>query len=161
MLSIFKRSLTIVLILFGSTSLANARSGAAQQSTTTIPGTLSWTWIQDSPVIFCGQMGSISSCTIGAAQIAPTTAGSVWVIDIQTINNVTITSVTGGGGTWIKCPNCHASDNAGNNVDAIYNLTGNAGTTQNITINLSGPSGNAFNVDLVEFLPPVGTAGLA
>jgi hypothetical protein len=155
--SIVNRSVMILLILFASLSLANAQAGAAPQSASITSGASSWTWIQDSPVIFCGQLGSISSCTIGAAQIAPTTAGSVWVIDIQTINNVTITSVTGGGGTWIKCPNCHASDNAGNNVDAIYNLTGNAGTTQNITINLSGPSGNAFNVDFVEFMPPAGT----
>src|SRR6267378_264767 len=144
--SILKRSLTILLILFGSTSLANAQTGATPQAASIIPAPSTWTWVQDSPVIFCGQMGSISSCTIGAAQIAPTQAGSVWVIGTSTPNNVTITSVTGGGGTWIKCPNCHIFNPAGYSVDAWYNLTGNAGTTQGITINLSGQSGAFFNI---------------
>jgi len=154
--SILKRNLTILLILFGSISLANAPSSAAQQATITPPAS-SWTWVQDSPVVFCGQMGSISSCTIGAAQIAPTQPGSVWVIGTSTPNNVTITSVTGGGGTWIKCPNCHIFNPAGYSVDAWYNLTGNAGTTQGITINLSGQSGAFFNIDFFEILPPAGS----
>jgi hypothetical protein len=150
---ILKRSLTILFILFGSTSLANAQSSA----TTTTPGAPTWTWLQDSNVIFCSQLGSISSCTIGAAQIAPTTAGSVWVVQIQTVNNVTISSVTGGGGTWIKCPNCHIRNPAGPNEDAWYNLTGNAGTTQNITVNLSGASGgNGIGINFMEALPPAG-----
>ena len=158
--SILKRNLTILLILFGSISLANAPSSAAQQATITPPAS-TWTWVQDSPVVFCGQMGSISSCTIGAAQIAPTQAGSVWVVSTSTPNNVTVTSVTGGGGQWFPCPNCHISNPSGYTVNAWYNLTGNAGTTQNITINLSGTSGAFFNIDFFEILPPVGaTASL-
>ena len=97
MRSILNRSLTILLILFGSISLANAQTGAAPQAASIIAAPSTWTWVQDSPVIFCGQYGSISSCTIGAAQIAPTQPGSVWVIQVMTPNNVTITSVTGGG----------------------------------------------------------------
>src|SRR6267142_2968951 len=154
--SILKRSLTILLILFGSISLANAQTGATPQAAS-IPAPSTWTWVQDSPVIFCGQYGSISSCTIGAAQIAPTQPGSVWVIQVMTPNNVTITSITGGGGTWIKCPNCHAFNPSGFSIDAWYNLTGNAGTTQNITINLSGASGAFFNINFFELLPPPGT----
>ena len=156
--SIFNRSLTILLILFGSISLANAQTGATPQATS-VANPSSWTWLQDSAVIFCGQMGNISSCNIGLAQIAPTTAGSVWVIDVETVNNVRITSVTGGGGTWVLCPNCHATDpNTGHSVDAAYNLTGNAGVTQNITITLSGlAGGTGFGVDFFEFLPPAGS----
>lgn len=117
----------------------------------------SWTWVQDSPVIFCGQLGSISQCTIGGSQIAPTKAGSVWVIQVMTPNNVTITSVTGGGGTWVKCPNCHTFNPSSFSIDAWYNLSGNAGTTQNITIKLSGLSGAFFNINFFEALPPAGT----
>ena len=152
---IFNRSLIIPLLLFASISGAAAHSAVPQQSAVT-PGT-GWTWVQDSPVIFCGQMGSISTCTIGAAQIAPTQAGSVWVVQVMTPNNVTITSVTGGGGSWIKCPNCHIFNPSGYNIDAWYNLTGNAGTTQGITINLSGTSGAFMNINFFELLPPPGT----
>lgn len=116
-----------------------------------------WTWVQDSPVIFCGQLGSISQCTIGGSQIAPTKAGSVWVLQVMTPNNVTIQSITGGGGTWIKCPNCHTFNPSSFSIDAWYNLTGNAGTTQNITIRLSGVSGAFFNINFFEALPPAGT----
>jgi hypothetical protein len=156
---ILNRRLITPLILFGAMLLASAPSGAAQQSTTnSTPG---WTWVQDSPVIFCGQLGSISSCTIGPGQIAPTKAGSIWIVGVTTPNNVTITSVTGGGGTWIQCPNCHVSNPAKYTVNAWYNLTGNAGTDgssgKTITINLSGTSGAFMNVDFYEMLPPSGT----
>jgi hypothetical protein len=93
-----------------------------------------------------------------------TTPGSIWVIDIETVSNVTITSVTGGGGTWIHCSNCHAFDPAtGHSVDAIYNLTGTGGTIgDNLTVNLSGLSGgNGPAINFTEFLPPAGaTASL-
>jgi len=160
MRSILNRSLTILLILFGSISLANARTGATPQAASIIPAPSTWTWVQDSPVIFCGQYGSISSCTIQAAQIAPTQPGSVWVIQVMTPNNVTITSVTGGGGTWVKCPNCHVFNSSGFSVDAWYNLTGNAGTVTGITINLSGTSGAFFNINFFEALPPPGTTAV-
>ncbi len=65
--SLLNRSLTILLILFGSISLANAQTGATPQAAS-IPASSSWTWVQDSPVIFCGQKGSISSCNIGGSQ---------------------------------------------------------------------------------------------
>jgi hypothetical protein len=154
--SMVKRSLTILLILFGSISLANARSSAAQQSASNA-GATGWTWLQDSPVIFCGQGGSKQSCTIGSQQITPTLAGSVWVVQVMTPNNVTISSITGGGGTWIKCPNCHIFNPASFSIDAWYNLTGNAGTSQGITINLSGLSGAFFNINFFEVLPPAGS----
>ncbi len=127
--SLLNRSLTILLILFGSISLANAQTGATPQAAS-IPASSSWTWVQDSPVIFCGQKGSISSCNISGSQIAPTTA---------------------------ECPNCHAFNPLGFSIDAWYNLTGNAGTFQNITINLSGLSGAFFNINFFELLPPPGT----
>jgi len=94
MRSILNRSLTILLILFGSISAGECSDGCnPRKPPGIIPAPSTWTWVQDSPVIFCGQYGSISSCTIGAAQIAPTQPGSVWVIQVMTPNNVTITSV--------------------------------------------------------------------
>src|SRR5260370_26892012 len=109
--SILNRSLTTVLILFSSISLANAQSGATQQSTST-PGTSGWTWVQDNPLIFCA--GNVTSCTVSTGNIAPTTAGSVWIIQMQVpTHGVTMTNVTGGGGTWVHCPHCHLDNPSG------------------------------------------------
>ena len=113
-----------------------------------------WTWIQDNPQVFC--LAPASGCTISNGEIAATTAGSVWVLQVQTQNNVTMTSVTGGGGTWVHCPNCHVTNASGFNADAWYNLSGNAGTTSGITFTLSGSSGNVFAVNFYELLPPLG-----
>lgn len=156
--SILNRRLTILLMLFGLNALANAQPSAAQQSTSATPGSLTWTYIQDNNIIFCSQAGSSATCTIGSAQIAPTTAGSVWILQINTVNNVTIQSVSGGGGTWVHCPNCHRNNPSGGNIDASYNLTGNAGTTQNITVTLTGVSGgNGMAINFVEVMPPAGS----
>jgi hypothetical protein len=155
--SMLNRSLTTLLVLIGSISLAGAQSASAQQLTTTPPPT-TWTYIQDSNIIFCSQAGSSATCSIGAAQITPTIAGSVWILQINTVNNVTIQSISGGGGTWIHCPNCHRNNPSGGNVDAAYNLTGNAGTVQNITITLTGASGgNGMAINFVEVMPPAGS----
>jgi hypothetical protein len=153
--SMLYRSLTTLLILFGSISLANAQSGVTEQSTTNT-GTSGWTWLQDSPLIFCSP-GPVTSCNVQTGNLVPTTAGSVWVVQIQTTNNVTITSVTGGGGTWVHCPNCHVTNPSGLNADASYNLSGNAGTSQGITITLSGSSGSIFGANFYELLPPPGS----
>lgn len=163
--SILNRSLTTLLILFGTISLANAQSSATQQSTSS-PGTSGWTWIQDSPLIFCTSHAPASSCSPGLGNIVPTVAGSVWILQVQTGNcapscsptNVTITSVTGGGGTWTACPNCHVQNPSGFNADAWYNLSGSAGFAgSGMTITLSGSSGSVFSVNFVELLPPPGT----
>ena len=118
-----------------------------------------WTWIQDNPLIFCVQPSS--TCTISSGEIAPTTAGSVWVLQVQTQTNVTITSVTGGGGSWVHCANCQVTNPSGFSADAWYNLSGNAGTTSGITFNLSGSSGTVLSANFYELLPPPGyTASL-
>src|SRR6266851_3909086 len=69
--------------------------------------TASWTYVQDSLITGC--VAGQSSCNLGVGQMLPTTAGTVWVVEIQTTTNVTITSVTGGGGSWQLCPasSCH------------------------------------------------------
>src|SRR5712692_5749867 len=103
-----------------------------------------WTFLQDS--ITTGCTAGASSCTISLinGNMLPTTAGSVWAVIASTGNNVTISSVTGGGGTWTPCPasSCHVFNSTlVRNVDAYYNLTGAGGTTS-VTVNLSGPSTN-------------------
>ena len=113
-----------------------------------------WTWIQDNPLIFCLQPASM--CTVSSGEIAATSAGSVWVLQVQTQNNVTITSVTGGGGTWVHCATCHVTNASGFNADAWYNLSGNSGTISGITFNLSGSSGNVLSANFYELLPPPG-----
>jgi hypothetical protein len=117
-----------------------------------------WTYVQDSLATGCS--AGASSCTIsGGNGMIPTIAGTVWVAEVQTTNNVTITSVTGGGGAWTLCPasSCHLfSSTPARNVDMAYNLTGSAGTSQ-ITFNLSGGSGSILGANFFEFLPPPGS----
>jgi hypothetical protein len=117
----------------------------------------SWTYVQDSLATFC--VGPASSCDLTTGNILPTTAGTVWVVAVQTTNNVIISSVTGGGGTWTLCPasSCHLFNSTlGRNVDMAYNLSGNAGTSS-IRVNLSGNSGTILGVNFFELLPPFGS----
>jgi hypothetical protein len=116
-----------------------------------------WTYVQDSLATVCSP--GASSCTIGPGNMLPTIAGTVWVVEVQTSTNVTIASVTGGGGAWTLCPasSCHLfSSTPARNVDMAYNLTGNAGTTA-VTFNLSGGSGTILGANFFEFLPPAGS----
>lgn len=117
-----------------------------------------WTFAQDAVITTC--LSGSSSCTINI-NIIPTTAGTVWILRIHTPNNVTISSVSGGGGTWHLCPasSCHAFNSSlgsGDNQDLAYNLSGNAGTTS-LTVNLSGPAGSFFGGNFMEILPPAGS----
>lgn len=116
-----------------------------------------WTYVQDSLITYC--VAGASSCTFTSGNILPTTAGTVWVVAVNTTNNVTISSVTGGGGTWQLCPasSCHIfSSTPVGNMDFAYNLTGNTGTSS-ITVNLSGNSGAIFGGNFFELLPPAGS----
>ncbi len=119
-----------------------------------------WTYVQDSLLTGCS--ANSNSCSVGAFNIILTTAGTVWLVAIHTPNNVTISSVTGGGG-WTLCPasSCHVYNaTLGDNVDVAYNLAGSPGTTQ-ITISLSGNPGAFFGGNFLELLPPAGaTASL-
>ncbi len=149
-----------------SNSAGSVTSNMATLAVTSGSGSSAgWTWVQDSPLVFCSTVTG-SSCTITSGNLTPTVGGSVWILSVQTQNNVTMTSVAGGGGTWVHCPNCHSTNPSGHNIDAFYNLTGNAGTTAGITITLSGNSG-FFSGQFIEILPPPGatasfdTSGIA
>jgi hypothetical protein len=116
-----------------------------------------WSYVQDSVVTYCN--GGASSCSAGVGTLAPTTAGTIWIVRIHTPNNVTISSVSGGGATWSLCPSssCHLFNSAnGDNQDLAYGIGGSAGTT-NITVNLSGNAGSFFGMNFIEILPPAGS----
>ena len=108
-----------------------------------------------------------STCTLNTF---PTTAGSAMAIFLYTGNtNVTISSASGGGGTWTKCPAsaCHDYDStAGYDQDIIYNTTG-TGSATSVSVTLSGASTGLFYLEFVELAPPSGytpaydTAGTA
>jgi len=119
----------------------------------------SWTFVQDGVITSC--VAGASSCTMQANNIAPTTAGTIWIVRIHTggANNVTITSVSGGGATWHLCPasSCHLNNSAyDDNQDLAYGFGGAPGTT-NITVNLSGPAAQFFGGNFMEILPPPGS----
>lgn len=116
-----------------------------------------WTFVQDSVVTYCN--GGASSCNVGAGTLAPTHAGTVWIIRIHTPNNVSISSVSGGGATWSLCPSssCHLFNSTnGDNQDLAYGIGGSAGTT-NMTVNLSGNAGAFFGMNFIEIQPPAGS----
>jgi hypothetical protein len=122
-----------------------------------------WTVVQNNIQNGCtagSNTCSFAACTGGANTecIAPTVAGSSWIVAALTANNVTISSVTGGGGTWSLCPSsqCHGFDSGlGNNSDLAYNLSGTT-ATQTFTVNLSGNSSGYFVIQFAEVLPPTG-----
>ncbi len=121
--------------------------------------TSSWTFVQESIATACSA-GS-TTCTIDVANgnLLKTVAGSIWAVLLTTNNDVTITSVSGGGGTWNPCPSgsCHLFNSTlSRNVDAAYNLTGAGGTTS-VTVTISPAAAGQFGVNFIELLPPPGT----
>ena len=102
-----------------------------------------------------------TSCTFSG--FLPTTAGSAFVVEIITTNNVTISSLSWScGGTWTTGFGAHIYDSANQvNGDLAYNL-GNTGGCTSLTITLSGAPGSggpytpgAFP-GILEILPPSG-----
>lgn len=92
-----------------------------------------------------------STCTMN---ILPTTAGSMWVIQIVTANNVTINTANG----WTQCPvSCH-SFTSGFNQDIAYKIDGSAGTTS-VSVTLSSNATGYFGMSFAEVLPPAGYVG--
>ena len=126
-----------------------------------------WTIIQDNIQITCSTGGTTCSwgtCAnaISTECIAPTVAGSVWVISSivgNTSPGLTISSASGGGGTWVKCPAsaCAATDaSLGESIDMIYNLTGTTATNGTITVTMSGNTTGFWQMKFTEILPPPG-----
>src|SRR5215467_15813177 len=153
MRSILNRNLITPIILAGFVSLATVQPVAAQQQA-------GWVLQQDSNLIFC-QGSSRTSCNPGLGQILPTVAGSIWILQSQSPNNVSISSINpgNGGGTWIHCAACHVTNPSGLTADVWYNLTGSAGFVMGsgFGFTLSGNAGNFFGANFIEISPPAGS----
>jgi hypothetical protein len=144
--------------------LRKKRLGGAVQSLALSSG---WTFIQDT-ISDC--TGGSTTCTTPACTttyncIIPTTAGSVWVMVLaNTTTNLTISGVSGGGGTWTACASsgCHQYLSGLGNIDVYYNLTGSSGSNSfTVTASTTIPSGGDSWIDFIELLPPSGyTASL-
>jgi hypothetical protein len=137
-------------------TVGGVASNGVPFTVTTATSTASWTFVQDSVITSCTVS---SSCTFQSGNVIPTSAGSVMLVRIHTRNNVTISSVSGGGGTWQLCPagSCHVYDATLNdNQDVAYSLSGTGGAT-NFTVNLSGAASGFFGGNFIEFLPPPGS----
>jgi hypothetical protein len=118
-----------------------------------------WKFVQDGVLTEFANCAGRNSCSIGTpnGNIIPTVAGSIWILRIHTNVNVSITSVTGGGGTWHLCSGCHLWNAAtSDDQDLAYNLTGNAGANT-VTVNLSGSAGSYLGGNFIEILPPSGS----
>jgi hypothetical protein len=92
-----------------------------------------WTYVQSAYTGGC-------SGTTCAVPLAATTAGSVLVAGTLDLNaaGYTISSVTGGGGTWTLCPasGCLVTESPQFSLDMAYNITGTGGATS-VTVTLS------------------------
>jgi hypothetical protein len=123
-----------------------------------------WLWLWTLPMpaqiegfhrkVFSGAVGTWSllhvaqsSCTSSASQsitVPSTTAGTVQVIALGACSSAgssTISSASGGGGSWVTCPS-HGCAISGvgdlGTTDLIYNITGTGGATSiSVTISTS------------------------
>lgn len=126
--------------------------GVSPQSAT-YPG---WRFVQES--INTNNCSNNTACTINLANgnSLPTTAGTVWVMSTSVTNNVSVSSITGGGGTWQDCAACDLYvAGLSRNSMIWYNLSGTTGTNS-FTVNLSGNSGAHFGLTFYEIQPPPG-----
>src|ERR1700744_2411221 len=123
--------------------------------TSWLPLPAGWTYLQDF-IYDATCTTSSASCTYPT--ILPTTAGSVWVAwMLDATNNITLSSVTGGGGTWTHCPSCAVYNTTmTEGLDAYYNVTGTAGTTP-INVTTSATPSVGWQVGFIELKPPAGT----
>ncbi|HWY08227.1 MAG TPA: hypothetical protein VNY24_15305 [Candidatus Acidoferrales bacterium] len=128
-------------------------SGAVTQ----FPG---WTFLQETFV--GGNQGGSTTCATPKCTTSsfPTTAGSAWVIMVQTTNNVSIlrvctndTTCAAGNDNWQLCANCNVTQSHTSNM--AYNVSGTTASTS-FTVIMSGATGAEFFVLFVEVLPPTG-----
>jgi DNA-binding winged helix-turn-helix (wHTH) protein len=97
-----------------------------------------WVYVQSA------YTGSCSGTTC-AVPLAATTAGSVLVVGTLDLNAAghTISSVTGGGGTWTLCPasGCLVTQAPQFSLDMAYNITG-TGRAKSVTVTLNSTDSN-------------------
>ena len=94
----------------------------------------------------CGN--TASSCTFST--LVPTTAGSVWVVNLYAGNSVSLT--TAGG--WTLASGCQLFYSASvGDLDCAYKIGGAAGTTS-ITVGITPAATGYFQPTFTEIMPP-------
>lgn len=95
------------------------------------PAHATWSLVQHPINTGCG---TANTCTLTLTQ--NTGSGNVLIVLIGTGGNVTISSITGGAGTFSHCA-ASAQSNGTNNVDAQYTASSTSGVGS-IAVNISG-----------------------
>jgi hypothetical protein len=90
------------------------------------------------------QFKSNTACSGGscAVTVTSTGAGHIIVVGTMTTNNVTISSISGGG-TYTHCSNCATGDATSGWVDMSYTASSTSGATT-ITANMSANGGSTW-----------------
>ena len=142
-----------MLLLCASPCFGQRATFFGQNATAASAPITGWRYGQNTLPIdnFASKCSLGSSCTF---TVLPTTANSAVMVDVITGNNVTISSVTGGSGSW-SSTGCHVTNTGHNNMDAYYGTGITAGTTS-FTVNLSGSATSFFYVGFHEALVPAG-----
>ena len=128
----FKFLITTLLTLLGLSFVPDASA--------------TFTFVQVATGTFCA--GGSTSCSV---TVTSTGAGHLGYIFSQYSNAtaLTITSVTGGGGTWVIPASCNAVDSNSNGTACAYVLSTASGATT-LTVNFSGASANGIAVSFYE-----------
>lgn len=111
---------------------------------------IGWQVVQDN-IDGADCSGSSTSCT--DSKIAPTLSGSLWIACGAPAADDTISSITGGSGTWHSMANAHVVALGATILDCQENTTGTAGTA---SLSMTMTSQNLFAIFFVEALPPSG-----
>lgn len=103
-----------------------------------------WAFVQDATNFSCGA----NPCTVTFS--TATTAGSFIMVGLSSTNGTdTISSVSGGGGTWNLCAasGCHITNTNIGSGDVSYNITGTGGAT---AISVTDAAGNIGFLAAIE-----------
>jgi hypothetical protein len=142
-----KRFLLLLLSLLTSCSAQFVNGGSNTGIPNLNPG---WTYVQT-----LTNTVSCASTTCQTDTLIPTVAGSVWIVITTNASNISPSSVSLGGGTWVHCTPCHGYTSGLFATDIYYNLSGTTGTTA-IDVNYAtAPSTTSF-VEFIEISPPSG-----
>lgn len=141
------RLLVVVLALCSSLS-AQILPGILNPHASSLSLSPGWTYLQDT--FYNPGCSLAASCTM---TVLPTTAGSVWAIQIVT-GDTSANKITSANG-WTLCSNCNVVGSGVGNQDAAYKIGGTAGTTS-VTVTLTSTPANFFGFAFLELLPPAG-----
>jgi hypothetical protein len=148
------RLLLILAALFQTTMVGPVKVVGPVTAPSTLLLSPGWTFLQDT-FFNPGCSTSSATCTM---TVLPTTAGSVWAIQIVTGDTASANKITNANG-WTLCSNCSVVTGVGN-LDAAYKIGGTAGTTS-VTVTITNTPTTFFGFAFLELLPPSGfTASL-